>query len=281
MKKYSFNIIREIDVGFNPFEYIIYAINNSREFIVEKNGKSIIIGQDSISDYLKYLKVETSWKRCFNGYIKFTQNCVEQFAPLFDENYRKVFLNIKIAMHKNLIKDLKEIQTETFTVNTSINQNIYISGEFPLFQLFILGQVFDEYSSSNNKIFMKIKNKDNDFYTYYRLPYGNTENFDNMCFGGYTGNKLATLENQYIKIVTTTFNEHYGFHLHYGKDAETTYDIKKIKEKILKKSFDQISILDAFYYLNQTNPEEIDTTIFIISPNIPQEILKYEPKALQ
>jgi len=279
VKKYSFNIIKEVDVGLNPFEYIIYAIKDSREFIVEKDGKSIVISEEMVGNYLKYLEIETSWKKCFNGYIKFTHDHVEQFTPLFDESYRKIFLNIRIDNKKFLINDFKEIQTETFTA-TKGNLVTNISGEFPIFQLFILGQVFDRDVSSANKIFMKIKSKNN-YYTYYRLPYGNTENQDNMCFGGYNGNKLNTLENQYVRIISTTFNEHYGFHLQYGKDAKTTYEIESIKGKVLNKQFSQISILDAFYYLSQTNPEEIDPSIFIISPNIPQEILTYESKALQ
>lgn len=283
MKKYSFNIIKEIDVGFSPYEYIIYALKNSREFIVEKDGKSIIIDEGMITKYLKYLQVETSWKRCFNGYVKFTQERVEQFTPLFDEPYRKIFLNIDISLVKTLITDFKEIQTETFTA-TKRNPFIHVSGMFPIFQLYILGKISDRDVSTNDKVFMKIKSNNfykDKFYTYYRLPYGNTEEFDNMCFGGYGGNHSTTLENQYVRIITTTFNEHYGFHLQYGKNAKTTYELEPITEKIYNKQFDQISLLDAFYYLSQTNPEDIDPSIFVISPNIPQEILTYEPKALQ
>ena len=296
MENFSFNIIKEFDSGPNPFEYIIYSFKSDNNIIIERDGKSIVTQSDQINKYLKQLVHQTPWKKCIGSYVKFNGDHIEHFVKLFDEDYRKVFLNININTEL-FVTNFKEIITENFSVTKNGNI-INISGEFPIYQLFILGSVYDGNKNvvSQVKIFMKINDPITRKYTYYRFPYGNTETKDIACFGDFYGSYERSLENQYIKIITSTFNEHYGFHLRCnsvnkreildGKqnnepEIETTYNIEKIKEKISNEQFDKLSLLDGYYYLSQTNPEEIDTNILFKSPNIPEEILKYESNARQ
>jgi hypothetical protein len=115
---------------------------------------------------------------------------------------------------------------------------------------------------------MKINN------TFYRFPYGNIYQNDQMCFGI---NSMQQMEEEppsigdvcYSHIITSNFNGDFSPMINFDNTIPISLDIDQIREKISKDDF-SISFIDSLLYLSSCqDPKDINLKLFLQSPNVP------------
>lgn len=349
-KTIEFNITKKVKVENTPFETIIYIFNDRSDVLVEdlRTGKSSIISSYDVDKYLKIDKTQTPWIPSFNKtYIKFSNNQLQKFMPLYYEKNRNEILSFAINKnflprfetkrvpvptdmphfqnhnntqfihminnnipedlsddelqkvlsknYKHLYKNVKEFEVENFKlemVDTKyrdiVDENFnylkqpQITCRLPLFQIYTIlspriitfGNCQTSYSYYFHNIFMKIDDK------FYRFPYGNVGIDDRICIGSLkyeSDEREESIQDiAYAHLVVTEFNGDYNAHLKYNNLVPTTFDIKLLREQINNNNF-ELSFMDALFYLSQCkSPDEVNKNIFLLTTNIPKEILEFE-----
>ncbi len=195
------------------------------------------------------------------------------------------------STYNYLFKNIKEFETDNFklrfkdSIKNEINKiydenfipikEIEITYTVPILKLYmILSPMFSSqrYDFNNTLIVMRYKNK------FYRFPYGNVNNGDWLCFG----RENTELKKQsisianfcYYQIITTIFNGDYSPLIKFNNKIQTTLDIDWINNKISKNDF-ELSYVDVLYYLSNCKKiEDINFQLFLLSPNVPKEILE-------
>ena len=197
-----------------------------------------------------------------------------------------------------LYKNIKDFEIENFKLEmidddyySICDENFeklktpYIECRVPLFQIYttlspkidlIRYYGRDHFNYEQSLTVTKIEDK------FYRFPYGNTRDVDTICLGGQNLGQYkqpdSIQEVAYLYMVATHYNGDFTPHLKFNNDIPTTLDIDWLREKVNKNEFD-ISFVDALFYLSQCETvEEVNLNIFILTPNIPEEILDFEKK---
>ena len=197
-----------------------------------------------------------------------------------------------------LFKNIKDFETENFKLEMEdddyyniCDENFeklktpYIECRVPLFQIYAtLSPKIDlnhyysngHFNYEQSLTVTKINDK------FYRFPYGNTKDTDNVCLGsqnlGQYKQPDSIQEVAYLYMVATHYNGDYTPHLKFNNDIPTTLDIDWIREKVNKNEF-EFSFVDALFYLSQCETvEEVNLNMFILTPNIPEEIMDFEKK---
>jgi len=265
------------------------------------NHQYIKIDNDQIAQFMP-LYLENN--RFANLTFKINKNFAPNFktkkvAHIFDNNpLREKIINVvdntidetsnTNTTYDHLYQNVKDFEVENFKLemfekpvdfNTIYDENFeplkipYITCRLPMFQIYSILEPYGN-SYSNKKIFMKIDDK------LYRFPYGNSSTNDKLCLG-YWNTRIRNQsepvgEIAYVHIITTEFNGDYGPHLKCDNTIVTTFDINWIREKVNRNDF-AFSFMDALFYLSQCkSARDVNINIFLLSPNVPEEILKSE-----
>lgn len=112
-KQMMFNIIKHTDTKYSPFEYIIYVLKNSEKILIEHvtQGITRVTEPYDVRKILRVSGIKTGWKRTFNhGYVKFEDESIEHFIPLFSEKIRFATLTFKI--NKNMLPNFRTKEQE-------------------------------------------------------------------------------------------------------------------------------------------------------------------------
>lgn len=293
----KFDIIKQKST-LSPFSTIIYFFDGTDQILVEKPkiGKCITIRDHQLSNYISLKTIDVNWRALANDqYIKLTNHQTYHVFPLFNEDYR--FVNFTFNFRKetplgmfhpetNEIYQYQNFEVENFKlVSTNMSRNDVPENErtyyptitcrLPLFKLYTKFKIQTDSNNvssivNSNKLFMKIDSN------FYRFPYGNVDSTDNMCFGDvYRNAKFKnSTETQLIKLMSSTFNDDYQFHLKQStllSSVKTTLDLNYISKKIKTNEF--VSVIDMLYYLSQISIDEcyelIDNDkIFYQTPDI-------------
>ena len=300
MSKYiTFNILKSVDVKNSPFETIVYSFRNQDRFLIEnvKKEKTSIANQREIQDILR-LTYSTEWIELFNNqFIKFHNNTVDYFLPIFQESFKRCFMSFRInkrmlPIDVTLLSSISSFKTDNFELfigepedddlpgdkNTKIKK-ILIECIVPLFQVFMIVQpkvIYNRdrklYSCQNSLVVMKYENN------FYHFPYGNVSTDGHMCMG-YNNQSNINHETQladvcFVKLVSSQFNGDYIPQIKFNESSPILLDIDKIREKVTNNDFN-ISFIDVLLYLSTCEkPQDINTNIFLLSPNVPKEIEK-------
>jgi len=158
----------------------------------------------------------------------------------------------------------------------------HITCRLPMFQLYsILKPVFNTswtnkpiYNYKNESVFMKIDNK------FYRFPYGNSSADDKICLGSLdksTKKQPESIEEiAYVHLISTEANGDYSPHVKHDNTIVSTFDIEWLREKVERNDF-TFSYMDALFYLSQCkSARDVNINIFLLSVQVPPEILKFE-----
>lgn len=204
-----------------------------------------------------------------------------------DKTYNYLFKNVKDFEVPNFKLEMVEsARSVVFNEDFTPIKIPQITCRVPLFQVFsILKPKIHIYEYEQKAYFdyqhnltvMKMDNK------FYRFPYGNTSDSDQMCLGGYSVPRKNTQPDSiqdlsYAQIITTVFNGDYNPHVKFNNRIPTTFDINWIREKINKNDF-EVSFMDVLFYISQCETlEEINKKLFILTPNVPKSILEFETK---
>ena len=207
-----------------------------------------------------------------------------------DKTYNFIFKNVKDFEVPNFKLEMVESERTSFVNEDFTPLKIpQITCRVPIFQVFsILRPKIHIYEYEQKAYFdythnltvMKMDNK------FYRFPYGNTSDSDQLCLGGYSVPRKNTQPDSiqdlsYAQIITTVFNGDYNPHVKFNNQIVTTFDINWIREKINKDDF-EVSFMDVLFYISQCETlEEVNKKLFILSPNIPKPILEFESKLLK
>ncbi len=252
-----------------------------------------------------------------NRYVNLTIDIIKKMCPFFTNkevmnpttNRRVIMIDNEITPEKKeektynfIFKNVKDFEVPNFKLEmVESERTIFVNEDFtpikipqitcrvPLFQIFsILKPNIHIYEYEQKAYFdhnhsltvMKMDNK------FYRFPYGNTSDSDQLCLGGYSVPQKNTQPDSiqdllYAQIITTIFNGDYTPHVKFNNQIVTTFDIDWIREKINKDDF-KVSFMDVLFYISQCETlEEINKKLFILSPNIPKSILEFESKLLK
>jgi hypothetical protein len=252
-----------------------------------------------------------------NRYANLTIDIVKKMCPLFTNkevmnpttNRRVTMIDNEITPEKKeektynfIFKNVKDFEVPNFKLEmvesertSFVNEDFtplkipQITCRVPIFQVFsILRPKIHIYEYEQKAYFdykhnltvMKMDNK------FYRFPYGNTSDSDQLCLGGYSVPRKNTQPDSiqdlsYAQIITTVFNGDYNPHVKFNNQIVTTFDINWIREKINKDDF-EVSFMDVLFYISQCETlEEVNKKLFILSPNIPKPILEFESKLLK
>lgn len=252
-----------------------------------------------------------------NRYANLTIDIVKKMCPFFTikevmnptTNMRVIMIDNEITPEKKeektynyLFKNVKEFEVPNFKLEMVESERTrFVNEDFtplkipqitcrvPLFQLFsILRPKINlyeyeqkiHYDYNHNLTIMKMDNK------FYRFPYGNTSDSDQMCLGSYRVPQKniqpdSIQDLSYAQIITTVFNGDYNPHIKFNNQIPTTFDINWIREKINKNDF-EVSFMDILFYISQCETlEEINKKLFILTPNVPKNILDFETKLLK
>jgi len=249
-----------------------------------------------------------------NRYANLTINIIKKTCPFFrtkevtnpTTNHLDLMIDHEITPEKTedktynyLFKNVKNFEVANFKLEMiESEQTIFVNEDYtclkipqitcrvPLFQLFsILRPKINLYKYEQKVHFdyrhsLTIMKIDNEFY---RFPYGNTSDIDQMCLGDYIVPQKniqpdSIQDLSYAQIVTTIFNGDYNPHVKFNNQIQTTFDIGWIREKINKDDF-EVSFMDVLFYLSQCKTlEEVNKKLFILTPNVPKQILEFEAK---
>ena len=249
-----------------------------------------------------------------NRYANLTIDIVKKMCPFFTNkevmnpttNRRVIMIDNEITPEKKeektynfIFKNVKEFEVPNFKLEmvesertSFVNEDFtplkipQITCRVPLFQVFsILKPKIHIYEYEQKAYFdyqhnLTVTKMDNKFY---RFPYGNTSDSDQMCLGGYSVPRKNTQPDSiqdlsYAQIITTVFNGDYNPHVKFNNQIVTTFDIDWIREKINKDDF-EVSFMDVLFYISQCETlEEVNKKLFILTPNIPKPILEFESR---
>lgn len=286
MSKLSFNIIKNKYIKKTPFKFIVYVFEDYSQIMIEEpsTGKCVRTNTYNINNYLSYIKSSTKWKRLPDQtYVKIENDDTFQFLPMFQDKFRFVNLSFNLVRCDNyrlqespstsvVFPDNFKFETKRFKLMRSENSTIKIEATLPLFQVYSIFKNNEQIGIQQVLTCMKWKN------SFFRYPYGNSNTNDCLCYGDSI--HKFTLKNDiyayYLKLLIPPSNNDYAFHLRYGNEIPSSLEINQIREKINNNDF-KVSLIDMLYYLSQCETiQDINLDVFLLTPNIPEEILEYE-----
>ena len=198
------------------------------------------------------------------------------------KTYNYLYKNIKDFETNNFKIEMIEVERypEAYDENFIPIKTPKIECRLPLFQIYSILEpdidVWDGHIKFGYRQSMTII-KINE--TFCRFPYGNITDNDLMCISPvYKKNIQAESirDAAYINLITTEFNGDYTPFIKFDNTIQTSLDINWIREKISKDDFN-MSFIDVLFYLSQCETvEEINVKLFILTPNVPKEILDFE-----
>lgn len=317
----TLNIYKPVETKNSPFDTVVYIFDNGQRVLVEnpRIGKTVISDIWSIQKLFRLTEVKTDWLRTFDGqYVKFENNTVFHFLPLFYESVRYPVLTFEIfnsntpsfrTIDKNidghmvecidneiidgsygktkettynyLFQNVKPFKTNNFQLEfeeeprrkmyyedgVTFLPSIKITCTLPVFQLYAIMHRSASHGYNCNLLAMKI----NDIF--YRFPYGNIYQNDQMCFG-LNLNRVeidppSITEACYSHIITSSFNGDFPPMINFDNKVPISLDIEYIREKISQNDF-SISFIDVLLYLSSCkNPSDVNLNLFLRSPNVP------------
>lgn len=317
----TLNVYKPVETKNSPFDTIVYIFNNNEKFLVEnpRIGKTIVADIYTIQKLFHLTKIKTDWLRTFDGqYVKFENDTVFHFLPLFYESVRYPVLTFEIFNHNTpsfrtidkkiddhivkcidneiidgsyektkettynyLFQNVKPFQTDNFQLEldedfqhhlyyedgVTLLPNIKITCTLPVFQLYAIMHRSASYGYNCELLAMKIDN------TFYRFPYGNIYQSDQMCFG-INSNRVkieppSIAEACYSHIITSNFNGDFTPMINFDNTVQISLDIEYVREKISRDDF-SISFIDVLLYLSSCkDPSDVNLNLFLQSPNVP------------
>lgn len=112
----TLNIYKPVETKNSPFDTIVYILNNGETVLVEnpRIGKTAITGIYTIRKLFRLTEIKTDWMRTFDGqYIKFENDTIFHFLPLFHESVRYPVLTFKIFNHNSpLFRTINKLVNE-------------------------------------------------------------------------------------------------------------------------------------------------------------------------
>jgi hypothetical protein len=191
-----------------------------------------------------------------------------------ETTYNYLFQNVKPFKTNNFQLEFEEEPRRNTYYEDGVTflPSIKITCKVPVFQLYtIIHQDIrcdDSYRYLCKLLIMKINN------VFYRFPYGNIFNDDNICMG-YNLNRTSKEEPRsiadvcYSHIITSSFNGDFAPMINFDNKVPISLDIEYIREKISQNDF-SISFIDTLLYLSSCkNPNDINLNLFLQSPNVP------------
>lgn len=201
--------------------------------------------------------------RCIDNEI------IESSSKTKETTYNYLFQNVKPFQTDNFQLELDEdFQHHLYYEDgVTLLPNIKITCTLPVFQLYAIMHRSASYGYNCELLAMKIDN------TFYRFPYGNIYQSDQMCFG-INSNRVeieppSIAEACYSHIITSNFNGDFTPMINFDNTVQISLDIEYVREKISRDDF-SISFIDVLLYLSSCkDPSDVNLNLFLQSPNVP------------
>lgn len=275
----TYEITKSVPIESSEFSKVIYFKKNYNNCILEEpdTGTCIELNPRNLSKYLYLTSLNTPWTKLIdNSYIKYDDNHINQFVNINPTMKKIHFSFVKI---KNTIPDIKWVITEdekkvikleNFSISET-NHLVNIKTVLPLPKIWCNISKKDNYDEFFvKKIYVEYNNK------FYKFPYGNVNIDDTMCFGRASMNSFKNIEDIYMNLIVTPFNNDYSFNLQSSNHTNSTLDLNYIHEIVTTRTtiYNQLSTIDILYYISQI--EEINnfdfSKFFMELPQSPLEL---------
>lgn len=284
----KFEYYKRINTDNTPFKSILYLFKNNDKLIIEdpNKGEAYLTTQYQLKDFIRVDKLQTPWTKNIDGsYLKFEERVVKHIIPIHDfVDFANLQIDIPHAWANiNMIRNINERHFKLVKKDNHIS----INASFPIWNLW--GLVTKKKEESNdefrlNQLYMKIGDM------FYRFPYGNVNQSNNVCTGK-GPSYFQKIDHIWISFITTIFNTDYGFAFKsYNDDdnirqrfvrrSETkhtikvpTFDLDHINMLIQLKKFDKLGSIDGLYFLSNIEDVEDETVINFLYkiPKMPWE----------
>ena len=293
----SFELTKRVNTDNTPYYAILYLMEDNNKILVENPTKGTChqIQASEINKYVRLSKVKTNWFKNIDGsYVRIIDSLIEHILPITHE-VELVNLNFLYKLSsKRELRRIRQVSEKNFKLvkisDSSIASNdrsyaLKIEVFLPMWPMWI--KVQKDLNAPDEKFSLRtvyMKHKDQ----FYRFPYGNVSGSDSVCTGAANNGYFETARQVWINWFTTQFNRDYTlnlkgnkfrFKLNTGRNSsrefviEPTFNLDEIALKIYSKCYQNLNLLDTFYYLS--NIEEFDNVemdkFFIKLPQNPWE----------
>lgn len=291
----NFELTKRVNTDNSPFYAILYLLDKRSDILVEDpaQGKCFQIHSSEVDKYIRLNKIKTEWFPNIDGsYLRIVDNKINHILPISHElqlvNVRFLY---KLTDHTNF-RRIRSVNEKKFklvkkeAIEGDNVQRLEIDAFLPMWPMWVrvhkdLNDQFGVYTLKT--VYMKCEDQ------FYRFPYGNVSGSDQVCTGAANNGYFKNAEQIWINWFTTVFNRDYTLNLKANKfyfkmfttnrsgmketSIEPTFDLDEIALKLYTKNYNNLSLLDVFYYL--TNVEEFDNLqmdkLFIKLPQKPWE----------
>lgn len=287
----KFEYYKRVNTDNTPFRAILYLVKDSNRVLIENpdSCEAFLTTEYELKNYIKIEKLETPWAKNIDGsYLKFEGDVIKHILPLHNE-ISFANLHIEIGYNYRNFEMIRCINEKHFKITKDDKGNLSIKAAFPIWNLW--GMVSRNRQNSSldgdfrlNQLYMKING------SFYRFPYGNVNQSNNVCTGRGRSN-FERVDQIWPSFITTRFNTDYGFNFKSHDDKDQirmrlggerrekytikvpTFDLDHINMLIQLKNFNKIGIIDGLYYLSNIEEVEDETVInFLFKiPTMPWE----------
>jgi len=270
-----------------PFDFIIYKLKDDKCILEDPNENRVTI--DTVYKLNKYFdisNISTPWRPLFDydKFISIQHNQTKYFFPLFDEDIRYFNLSFNHRIEQwqipddffNKLSKMEEIVFDNFKINLIRKDpdEYYITARLPLYKTYCIKNTSFGINNIYNSYYLAMRHNQQ----FYRFPYGNVSiTDDKLCLGGdirvhhdiiLASDIQQNLPEKLLFFLTTTFfSNDYGMQLRASQYKKIHFDIDKIKELIRNELYDEISTVDALFYLSQVPINELEYNPFLLSSN--------------